>query len=183
MSDPHELADAVVTALLEDDIPAEEEDDLGVSPADLVKTLGIGYKDDEFIFDEHQDRFAGRYPTGTWRYYVSWKKLLRKGKPVYLGSIRRVERSYNAPSLPVAHEGEWYIDSVPTQTRAFTPRGARLKPGSETKYYKTHGGYGAVRYRTMPATYTKYFHTRAAAAGYLASLIKPHRHLARVESR
>jgi len=177
------LAGSIVGVLLDDEEPEEDEGEFTVSPAELTRAIGLNYADDEFIFDERQDRFAGRWPTGTWSMSVHWKKLLRKGQPVYLGSIRRVERPYNNQYSPVAHEGMWYIDSVPTKTRAFTPRGARMKPGAETKHYKTHGGYGAVRYREMPVTYTKYFRTRAEAAGYLASLIVPHRHLKVVENQ
>jgi hypothetical protein len=177
------LATRVVGILLEDAEPEEEEGEMTLSPAELTRAIGLNYNDDEFIFDWHQDRFAGRWPTGTSRCYVSWKKLLRKGKPVYLGSIRHIDRDYNRPNTPVDHEEMWYIDSVPTKTTAFTPRGVRLKPGHETKYYKTHAGYGAVRFREMPVTYSKYFRTRTEAAGYLASLIRPHRYLKTVECR
>lgn len=182
LSPKQESAEQVVRVLLDDEEP-EDDSTFTISPAELTRAIGLNYSDDEFIFDCHQDRFAGRYPTGYWRYYVSWKKLLRKGKPVYLGSIRQVERPYNNHYSPVAHEGEWYIDSVPTKTVDRTPRGARMKPGQETKHFKTHAGYGAVRFRQMPVTYTKYFRTRAEAAGYLASMIVPHRHLKVVESQ
>jgi hypothetical protein len=172
------VAESIVTILLEEDPPEEEEI---IDPRELVRSIGLGYNDDEFTFEAHQDRFAGRYPTGTWRYYVSWKKLLRKGRPVYLGSIRQIERDVRYPTMPVHNEGKWYIDNVPTVTRTRTPRGVRWKKDARQQFV-TRGGYGAVRFRAMPQTNTKYFGTRAEAAGYLASLILPHRHLKAIES-
>jgi hypothetical protein len=181
------LAESAVSVLLEDDTPEEEEDGdtiPSLSPADLVKgALGIGYKDEDFVFDSHQSRSMG-YGTGYWTTYVSWRKVLRKGKPIYLGTIRQVDRPYDNQYSPVPHEGEWYIDSVPTVSRERNPRGVRWKLWAPQKW-ATRGGYGAVRFKRIPKTFPEgqYFRTRAHAAGYLASLVMPHRHLRRVESK
>jgi hypothetical protein len=179
------VAESVVAILLEDDPPEEEEETVpSLSPAELVKgALGIGYKDEDFIFEEHQSRF-GHWGTGHWTTCVKWRKVLRMGQPIYLGTIRQVARPYNDQYSPVPHEGEWYIDSVPTVTRERNPRGVRWKLWAPQRW-TTRGGYGAVRFKHIPKTFPqgRYFSTRAHAAGYLASLVIPHRHLKTVESR
>lgn len=170
----------IVRALLDSDEPVASDEPIAsddITPEDVVRALGIGFTDNEFTFEWHMGRY-GRQGTC----YVSWKKRLRKGKPIYLGTIQVVSDEPHHYGRKDANLGKWYITSVPYHSKTRIPRGLKVIRGREGKYSKITWGYGAVRYRSEPKLYTKYFNTRAEAAGYLASMIEPHRHIKVVES-
>lgn len=155
------IIDHIVDLLLETDEPMSE-----IDPADIVGS--VLFRPEDFTIESYTHRFAG-YSTGAYSYHVHWKKRTYKGKPIYLGTLGRVERSYNDRATPVAHENEWYIQSVPSRSWEYIPRGARLKRPIVKKSY----GYGRVHMTGEPKTYSKYFKHWWQAAAYLARMVVP----------
>lgn len=162
------------------DVTPDEPDDVDISPREVAAGSVILAKRDDFIFDWHPDYF-GRWLTGSGAYYVSWKKLLHKGKPTFLGTVRQVEKRQSYDTVATVPDlGKYYIASVPSQTKLSIPRGAKVRRSEQHKFQKTRYGHGIVRYRENPQNYHKMFKSLLDAAVYLARLLRPHKHLIHV---
>lgn len=156
------LAEHIVDTLLE----GEE-----VSPEDLIRRSDIGVSPDDFVMDGHQDRFAGRYPTGNYHYYISYKPIKHRGRPIYLGSVFAAH-DYDR----TGHAGHvhYSIDSVPSWytlhtglKRGVKGRTSPFKGGA--KNVKHYGYRGIV---TMDQPEYKNFDNLFDACKYLLSLLK-----------
>ncbi len=156
------LAEHIVDILLE----AEE-----VSPEDVIRRSDIGVEYSDFLVSERADRWAGRYPTGNYHYYVSYKPIQVRGKPIYLGSVFAGHDYNRTGSTKHVH---FSIDSVPTwyTTRTGLKRGVTgktspFKGGPKTVTHHGHRGIVAMD-KPEYQTFTNLFD----ACKYLLSLLR-----------
>lgn len=131
----------------------------------FLRDAGVTVTPDDFLIDSRSQRTMG-YSNGNTEYYVSYKRLLYKGKPVYLGRVVGYH-DYNR----TGHSGHvgFYVD-VPTTTKAHYPINKRTGERYKRAHYRTYQGYGAVRFgQKEPGTEIK---SLFDACKYLLSLLK-----------
>lgn len=126
---------------------------------------GVVVRPEDFVMDGHQIGSPGMW-TGNYRYSIYYKRLLHKGKPVYLGSVMACH-DYNR----TGHAGavNFYAD-VPTRTRIRDPRDRHGKRMYKNPIVRTSYGHGAVHMKN-PGNST-HFSSLFDAAKFLLSLIK-----------
>lgn len=153
------IAESIVTFLL------EEESD----PEDIIRRSGITAQPDDFAVEIRQIGAPGMW-TGNYYYHISYKPILYRGKPLYLGTVIG-SHDYNRTGSP--HVVNYHVSSVPSWQQAHTG----LKRGVDKpspfkggpKYRKYHGHRGYV---SMKAPEYQNFNNLFDAEKYLLSLLK-----------
>lgn len=109
----------------------------------FLKRAGVIVTMDDFIWTNHDVRF-GRWSTGNHRYDVYYKRLLYKGKPVYLGSVTGCHDYNRTGSTSAAH---FYV-SVPSRKWEYNPKNRKTgKPVLRNPRMRKNYGYGNVHFK------------------------------------
>lgn len=153
-----------------------EEPGLGIDFDKFLRDAGVTVTMDDFVVDGKPQRTMG-YSNGNYDYYISYKRLLYKGKPVYLGHAMGYH-DYNR----TGHSGTvgYYVD-VPTRTWKYDPRDKQGRRIYKDPKFRTNHGYGQV-YMNAPKTGETHFTSLFDCCKYLLSLLKIQHPLKQAES-
>lgn len=123
-----------------------ESEDMGeIDMEKFVRDAGVTVEPDDFVMDSHQIGFPGGM-TGNYRYYISYRRLLHKGRPVFLGTITGCH-DYNR----TGHAGlvHYYVD-VPRRTWKYDPRDRQGRRIYKDPKFRSNYGHGAVHMNPPP---------------------------------
>lgn len=126
-------------------IRESEEPGLGIDMDKFLRDAGVTVQPDDFIMDGRQIGAPGMW-TGNYRYSIYYKRLLHKGRPVYLGSITGCH-DYNR----TGHAGlvHYYVD-VPRRTWKYDPRDSKGRRIYKEPKFRSNFGHGAVHMNPPP---------------------------------
>ncbi|MGV0949329.1 MAG: hypothetical protein ACOYB3_01560 [Azonexus sp.] len=161
----------------EEPAPTQEPEqmNLGIDMDKFLRDAGVTVSMDDFVIRSSPQRCMG-YSNGNTDYYVSYKRLLYKGKPVYLGRICGYH-DYNR----TGHSGHaGYFVDVPTTMKAHYPMNKRTGQRYKRAKYRTYQGYGAVRFNKQETG--KQIESLFDGCKYLLSLLKIQHPLKQAES-
>jgi len=155
------LVHHIVDRLLETDDPGIE-----IDMDKFLRDAGVTVQPDDFIMDGRQQRCMG-YSNGNYTYSISYKRLLHKGRPVYLGSVLGYH-DYNR----TGHPGivGYYVD-VPRRSWTYDPRDKQGRRVFKFPKLRGNHGYGAV-HMDAPEGGANHFTSLFEACKYLLSLLR-----------
>lgn len=116
---------------------------------EFLRDAGVTVEPEDFIMDGHRIGYPGAW-TGNYTYYIHYKRILHKGKPVYLGSITACH-DYNR----TGHGGHvFFYVNVPTRRWTYDPRDKQGRRVYKYPQSRQNYGYGAVHMNPPASSHT-----------------------------
>ena len=160
----------------ESEEPQPDQYNMGIDMEKFVRDAGVSVTMDDFVVNSSMDRF-GRWSTGNVTWSVSYKRLLYKGKPVFLGLVHGAH-DYNR----TGHAGiVSYYAVPPSTTKDYFPVNKRTGERYKRAKQRTYAGYGAVRFASKEAG-KGHYDNLFDCCKYLLSLLKVQYPLKHAES-
>lgn len=161
----------------ESEEPAPEPMNMGIDMDKFLRDAGVTVTMDDFICDGSPDRF-GRWSNGNYTWSVRYKRLLYKGKPVFLGLVTGCHDYNRTQSTALVH----FYAKPPTTIRDYHPMNIRTGERYKRAKQRTQRGYGAVHFNPPKSGESSSFDALFPACKWLLSLLKIQAPLKQAES-
>jgi len=151
---------------------------MGIDMDKFLRDAGVTVTMDDFIVDSHPDRFVGRWSTGNCNYTIKYKRLLYKGQPVFLGTVRGCHDYNRTQGTALVH----FYARPPKTEREYHPMNHRTGERYKRAKIRIQRGYGGVHFNAPGPDDRSSFDNLFDACKWLLSLLKIQAPLKQAES-